>query len=65
MRKMTLDELKARLDRLDGQLDKIEVRIADLMASVVVLQRANLRLLGAGSLLGSIAIYVLARAVGA
>lgn len=61
---MTFDELKGRLDALDKRLDNLDERITSLLASVLVLQRNSLRLLGAGSLLGAIAIYVMARTIG-
>lgn len=54
---MTFDELKGRLDALDAKVDA-------LTESVLGLQHNSLRLLGAGSLLGGVLIFVLSRAAG-
>lgn len=61
---MTFDELKGRLDQLDERFDALNGRITGLVDSVLTLQQNMLKMLGAGSLLGAVAIYILARALG-
>lgn len=61
---MTLDDLKSRLDGIETKVDALEAHLVEMLASITVLQRSSLRVLGAGSLLGGVLIFVLSRALG-
>lgn len=58
------DQIRADIKGVRDDVAGIKKQLVELSSCVLALQHNNLRLLGAGSLLGGVAIFILSRAIG-